>query len=157
MSPIEIAFAVTLTLVGSIAGFYINRGLENLHLPKIGRTRRQAISGDWEGVYHQQANEKREAQEIVFRLSLKAGSRAIKGRLEIRDNTDYEFDIEGAFYHERYLRLNYTAAGSSAASIDFGAMFLVLADRPDTMSGLLAGYGSLSEGLINGTVDLRRV
>jgi hypothetical protein len=77
MSPIEIAFAVTLTLVGSIAGFYINRGLENLHLPKIGRTRRQAISGDWEGVYHQQANEKREAQEIVFRLSLKAGSRAI--------------------------------------------------------------------------------
>jgi hypothetical protein len=36
-------------------------------------------------------------------------------------------------------------------------MFLVLADRPDTMSGLLAGYGSLSEGLINGTVDLRRV
>ncbi len=157
MSPIEIVFAVTLTLVGSITGFYINRGLENLHLPKIGRKRRQAISGDWEGVYHQAANEKREAQEIAFRLSLKAGSRAIKGRLDVRDTTDYEFGIEGAFYHERYLRLNYTAVGSSAHAIDFGSMFLVLADYPDHMSGLLAGYGSLSEGLINGTVELKRV
>jgi hypothetical protein len=144
-----------LTLVGSIAGFYINRGLEKLHLPKIGR--RDAISGEWEGIYHQEANEKREAQDIALRLSLKAGSRAIKGSLDIRDEEDFEFDIEGAFYHERYLRLNYTTTGSSATTIDFGAMFLVLADRPDSMSGRLAGYGSQSSGLISGTVELRRV
>lgn len=156
MSPIEVAFAIGLAVASSFWGYYLHRALEKRQLPRISDARRKSITGNWAGVYYQDANEKRDAQEIRVSLELTAGSRLVTGMMRISDAADFQFHVEGAFYHDRYLRLNYTASGATEHAIDFGAIFLVLGDLPDKMSGKVAGYGSISESLISGVVDLKK-
>lgn len=58
MTLFEIAFAVGLALISSFWGYYLHRALEKRQLPKISAARRKAITGNWEGTYHQDANER---------------------------------------------------------------------------------------------------
>lgn len=74
----------------------------------------------------------------------------------VSENMEYEFDLEGAFYHNKYLRLHYTASGKTESAVDFGSIFLVLGDFPNKISGKLAGYGSISEALISGSLSFEK-
>ena len=153
---VEILIDVVLALVFIVVGFYITRALEKRHLPKIAVARQKAITGKWFGVYRQEDNDNREGCELSIKMYLKAGSRSIIGTMTVSEDTEYEFNIEGSFYHNKYLRLNYTASGKTESAVDFGSMFLVLGDFPDKMSGKLAGYGSVSESLISGNLAIER-
>jgi len=156
MNIIEITFAVALTITGSFFGFYLNRALEKRYLPKITSARQKAISGVWEGTYKQEDSEKRDEQNISFKLTLNAGSRTVTGLMSVVDTTNFEFHVEGSFYHNKYLRLNYTASGITEDAIDFGSIFLILGDYPNKMAGKLVGYGSISETLISGIIELNK-
>jgi len=137
-------------------GYYVTRALEKRQLPKIETARQKAISGKWSGIYKQEANEKRDGCELSIDMDLKAGPRKIVGTMIVSEDMEYEFDIEGAFYHNKYLRLHYTASGKTESAVDFGSMFLVLGDFPNKMSGKLAGYGSVSETLITGNLMIEK-
>jgi len=76
--------------------------------------------------------------------------------MQMTDDEDFEFLIEGAFYHDKYLRLNYTATGCSCHAIDFGTLFLVVDAYPKKMLGELSGYGSITDGLISGKIQVNR-
>ena len=156
MTSIEIIFAIVLTMVGSIWGFYINGALEKRRLPKITSARQKAISGTWVGTYKQAESKNREKQDISIKLTLNAGSRLVTGIMLVTDTAEFQFHIEGSFYHNKYLRLNYTASGVTEDAIDFGSVFLVLGDYPNKMAGKLAGYGSISESLISGSIELNK-
>lgn len=137
-------------------GFYVTRALEKRHLPKIALARRKAISGKWFGVYHQDSNKNRDGHDLAITLEIEAGARLIVGRMTVEEDAIYEFSVEGSFYHNKYLRLNYTASGNTESAVDFGSMFLVLGDFPNKIAGKLAGYGSVSEALISGTLVLEK-
>ena len=122
-------------------------------MPKITTARQKALTGTWSGKCIQDQSTKRESQELTFKLELNAGRRRISGILYVEDTNDFQFSIEGAFYHNKYLRLNYTAHGATEDAIDFGSIFLVLGDFPNKMNGKLVGYGSISEAIISGTVE----
>lgn len=144
-------------LLGPFFGFFVSFWLEKQRLPRITSARREAITGTWEGVFEQEKNERREPQKIAIKLQLKAGSRSVTGVMSVKDNAVFRFDVDGAFYHNRYLRLNYIACGETENAIDFGAVFLILGDFPNKMVGKLAGYGSISETLIAGVVALKKL
>lgn len=156
MSYIEILFALTITIVGSFWGFYLNRFLEKRHLPKITAARQKALSGEWKGIYTQERNESREKRDFSIVLSLDAGPRLVTGVMHVVEENEFQFHTEGSFYHNKYLRLSYTASGDTENAIDFGSIFLVLGDYPNKMSGKLAGYGSISENLISGSIVLEK-
>lgn len=75
----------------------------------------------------------------------------------VRDKQDFTFSIDGAFYHDRFVRLNYTPSEASSDWIDFGACLMVLGDLPDTMDGSLTGWGSISRTFISGDLELRKI
>jgi hypothetical protein len=156
MSLIEIIFALALTVAGSFWGFYLNRYLEKRHLPKITAARQKAISGEWIGIYAQDENDNRERKDLSIVLRLDAGPRLVNGLMIVSEETKFQFHIEGSFYHNKYLRLNYIASGDTEYAIDFGSIFLVLGDYPNKMTGKLAGYGSISEALISGSISLEK-
>jgi hypothetical protein len=153
---IGIGIDIVFAFVFIVVGFYITRALEKRHLPKITASRKKAISGEWAGVFRQDQNENREEKEFPIKLTLIAGTRSITGIMVVDENATFEFRVDGTFYHNKYLRLNYTASGVTEAAVDFGSIFLVLGDYPDRMTGKLAGYGSISESLISGPLTLEK-
>ena len=152
----EIFIDVVSALIFIVVGFYITRYLEKRHLPKIAIARQKAITGKWHGVYRQEPNDNREGCELSINLDLNAGPRSIIGTMSVSEDVLYEFNIEGSFYHNKYLRINYTASGKTESAVDFGSIFLVLGDFPNKMSGKLAGYGSVSEALITGGLTIEK-
>ncbi len=156
MELTQVIFSIAMTVVGSFWGYYLTRTLDKRSLPKIEASRRRAMEGHWVGEFHQQASLNRPATTINIHLEIQAGRRQVTGKMWVEDNSKFEFKIQGAFYHNRYLRLNYTAFGESESAIDFGSLFLILGDFPKKMHGNLAGYGSLSETLIAGTLELTK-
>ncbi len=156
MEITQIIFAIVMAIIGSFMGFYITRFLEKRHLPKITKARQKAINGKWEGTYKQDANKHREEKALKIEFILEALPRKIIGKMIVEDEKKYTFSIEGPFYHNKYLRLNYTASNETEFAIDFGSIFLVLGDYPDTMDGKIAGYGSMSRALISGNVSIKK-
>jgi len=154
LEPVQILFSFALMIVGSFWGYFLNRILDQKSLPKIEASRRRSLRGCWHGVYKQDYNHKRPSVEIPIEIELKVGPRKVTGVMFVSDTSRFEFNLEGAFYHNKYLRLSYTAHGETEDVIDFGALFLVLGDIPNKMAGNVAGYGSMTEGLISGTVSL---
>lgn len=153
MNFTEVVFSIGLTIGGGFWGFYLNNILEKRYLPKIEKVIQEAISGTWNGIFHQDKNENRPEQEIPIIFKFKATPRMIKGTMLVEDINKYNFKVEGAYYRGIYLRLTYT--GEKA--IDFGSIFLFLAPRLDEMQGKIAGYGSISKTLISGNVQLEKV
>ena len=156
MSIYEIILSIVSTIVGIIGGGYFSRFLEMSYLPKITAARRIALSGKWKGMYLQEKNEKRAKQNIPVEVTLNAGSRRVTGIMQLKDGSDFQFDVEGSFSHDMYLRLNYSASGATKDAIDFGVIFIKLGQFPNKMTGKLAGSGSISETLISGSVELTK-
>ncbi len=67
------------------------------------------------------------------------------------------FKFKDLFYYNRYLRLTYTTTDETEDTIDFGSVFLILGDVPTSMVGKIVGYGSISQTLISGTMQLEKV
>lgn len=151
-----ILLAVATTILGSIFGVYFQRVIERQSLPFIDYSRRKALNGEWSGVFQQQQNTRREALSLQVRITLKSSSRSVKGTMIVSDTSEFEFGLEGAFIHARFLRLNYSSIGKSSEAIDFGTLLLMLADYPNKMSGSLCGYGSISEQIVNGSIILNK-
>jgi len=152
----DILIDIVFAFVFIIVGFYVTRALEKRHLPKITTARQKAITGEWNGIYKQENNDNREGCELSIKMNLSAGSRLVVGVMTVSEETKFEFNIDGSFYHNKYLRLNYTASGETESAVDFGSIFLVLGDFPNKMSGRLAGYGSVSESLISGVITMEK-
>jgi hypothetical protein len=92
-------------------------------------------------------------------LEITAGRKAVTGKAWSRVDIDgqqisVDFDLVGGFFHDRFLKLNYR--NLNPANIQFGAIILELASDPKKMNGVYAGYGSISDGLVSGTVELAR-
>jgi hypothetical protein len=153
----EVIFNIGLTVAGAVLGLILTKATEAFELPGIGRTRRKALSGRWEGEFHQIANRSRAAVVLKVTCEIHAGMRRIRGTMNVSDDHNFSFSLKGTFEHNQYLRVEYSPIGSSADVIDFGECFLALGDVPNVMSGLIAGWGSISHDFVSGTVVVRKV
>lgn len=154
---VEIFIDIGFAFVFLFIGYYLTRALDKHHLPRIEVARQELITGKWSGVYSQEANKNKEGCELPIFMELKAGPKLITGTMIVSDRKEYEFNVEGIFYYQRYLRLNYSAAGKSKTAIDLGVLFLELDDAiEEKIIGKLAGYGSDSKTLISGSLSINK-
>jgi hypothetical protein len=153
----DIIFNVSLTVAGAFLGLVLTKLTDALELPLIAKVRRKSLTGTWEGIYHQKASKKRPAVDIPVQCWLHPGYRHVRGWMRVTDTQDFSFQFEGGFHHDRYLRLTYTACGSTSDVIDFGSCFLELGDIPNTMKGILTGWGSISQAFIIGEITLKKI
>ncbi len=157
MTSIDVYFNLGLAVATLFAGYYLNRHLDERSLPKISRARRKSLSGTWQGIYRQDSSNGRAALELALSVTLTAGRRTVHGAMEVMDaGVTFEFRVAGSFHHDEYLRLTYDAVGKTEHAKDFGVVFLRLNGLANGLAGRIAGYGSVSEALISGTVELRK-
>lgn len=156
-SLIEILISLAFTGIGIIGGYAFQRIADRRQYLAIATPRQRKLTATWTGTVQQVATDDRAAVELPITLELQAGSRTIRGSAKIEDEGRlFEFDVDGAFLSGSYLRLNYSAEKSPSAALDFGVLFLRVGDIPETMTGRLVGYGSITNSLINGTVEVKR-
>jgi hypothetical protein len=153
----DVFFNVGLATVTLFAGYYLNRFLDGRTLPKIGRARRKSLTGAWSGTYRQAGAGARPALSLPLKVNIKAGRRAVTGDMTVTDaEVTFEFTIAGSFHHDEYLRLTYDAVGKTEQAKDFGVVFLRLNSLANGLAGSIAGYGSVSEAMIAGSVELKK-
>jgi len=145
-------------IIGTVIGIILQKLIDRIQYPIIKDKRKRALNGKWKGCIFQRENKKRKEQSIQLILDIKAQRRLVKCKMSVVDeNDEFEFEVSGGFFHDRYLRLEYETCGKSDACIDFGSIFLELDDRPDKMVGKIIGYGSLSRDMIDGDIEIKKV
>jgi hypothetical protein len=162
MSLVEILSFLGTAVVSTIVGIYVTRLHNTIKIPFLTSERKRSLRGCWHGIYKQDENSKRKATDLELELHLEPKLKIIQGKMIVKeinrktssfDNT-YRFEVIGYFLHDRFLQLNYKCCGKSSKAIDIGSLFLKVSDSGGEMHGRLAGWGSISEDVISGTITL---
>ena len=152
-----VIFELVLTVGGAVLGLLLAKLTDALELPLIAKKRRRALTGTWIGTIHQHANKNRPQVDVPVVCWIEPGYRRVRGTLMALDgDKKFYFSMEGALQHDRFLQLQYSAAGPISDAIDFGVCFLALRDYPDTIDGLYTGWGSISQSFITGVILLNK-
>jgi hypothetical protein len=162
MNLIEILSFLGTAVVSTIIGIYVTRLHNTIKIPFLTNERKRSLRGHWHGIYKQDANSKRTATDLQIELSLEPKLKLIQGKMIVKElskktnNYDniYRFEVAGYFLHDRFLQLTYKCCGKSSKAVDIGSLFLKVSDSGGEMHGRLAGWGSISEDVISGTVTL---
>jgi hypothetical protein len=148
------------TIVAPIITFIATKAYQNRFLLTISPDRRRAIEGTWKGIAKQAYGPTPEPFEAQVTLDLSTGRTRIKGTGHFvtrfgTDDFDWEFRLTGGFLHDRFLRFNYNTVSRNV--VQFGSIILQLHANSKRLTGLYQGYGVISENLVHGTLELRKV
>jgi len=62
--------------------------------------------------------------------------------------------LDGGFFHDRFLKLDYKNADNTA--VQFGAIITELSSEGRTLRGYYVGYGAISERPVCGTLEVQK-
>lgn len=160
MDPAIIAAIIggVCAVLGPIVTLLITRYLDNRDKLTMSTGRKAIISGQWKGKISQ-VNDRAGAAPITVKFIAKR--KKVYGLTLIQYPSDghkaaydAEFEFEGGFLYESYLRLDYVS--KTRHRIQFGAIVLELSPTGEKLSGKFVGYGAFSKDIISGHVELER-
>lgn len=161
MDPAIIAAIIgsVFAVLGPIITLLITRYLDNRGNLTISTGRQAIINGQWKGMLKQLDGRSGIAPITVTFVAKRKkvyGSTLIQWPADQHSAAyDAEFDFEGGFLYERYLRIDYVP--KKRHRIQFGAMVFELSPTGETLSGKFVGYGAFSKDIVSGYIELERV
>jgi hypothetical protein len=159
---------ITILILGVFViflGYILLGNVTTKKRPKIPSNRRKAIHGTWTGKIKQMvpaqpgtvpAQPQYEELNVTFDFAV--DTREIKGSYKYLDSHNFseEFDIDGEFFNDQFLSLNYSPKNQQ--SYAHGCFFLQLDPQGVSLIGKGCGYGAAqSRMIVTGEVDLRKV
>ena len=160
-TPIIVALiAGGFAVVAPIVTFVITRSYENRFLQPISSRRAGALVGTWEGDAHQEfgADGQPFDAKVTFKFTVTGKKIQGQGIYRMRDGAQdiiTTFIFSGGFLHERFIRFDYNP--EAADTVQFGSIILELSNDAKSLKGRYLGYGVRTNGLVYGTVDLKKV
>jgi hypothetical protein len=116
---------------------------------------KDAVSGKWEGKYEQILNGALEEIDVYMFLEVSRKGKII-GKATIPYGEDaFEANLKGGFYLRSFIKLEYE--NTNKAIIQFGSFVFRLSDRPNKLAGQFVGYGHISEKVISGSIQLKKI
>ena len=148
------AFAV----VAPILTLILKQYFDNRSKLPIPSGRREAITGRWQGMAHQEQGPQGPF-DFPLTVELTAGRKILSGVLTIRYEIDgrqeqAQFNVSGGFFHGSFLQLNYTPR--DRATIQFGSVTALLDAAGKRLEGRFSGYGKITQTVVSGTVTLQK-
>ena len=154
------AIGIIATLCAPIVGVITVEWSKNRHLNKISEDRKAALEGDWVGTGIQEVG-----PDGSGPFPTKVFARCEVSKREVVGNFNYQYELNnkrisldmkltGGFLYDRYLRLHYN--NQKATIINFGSAVLELDASAMKLSGRFVGYGSNTEGLVFGSIELHK-
>jgi hypothetical protein len=143
-------FAILAAVVAIIGPSLFNSGYQ-----AVGARRSRILAGTWVGKACQ--DEGRDGGPISYNLTfnLNISWRVVKGRALVKyADRESRFRLEGGFLHGQFFRVEYSSTNSAA--IEFGSIVLRLSADGQTLTGKFVGYGSSSDRLVGGTMNLAK-
>lgn len=144
------------TIAGPFATWGLSTWYSNRSKLTLAMSRRRAVAGEWRGMVRQ-AND--ENTEYNIGLVLEVGRKVISGTMSFHKGDSgvfkpCDFTVEGGFYHDQFLRLNYVPRDSN--TIQFGSIVLCMAHNGKEMDGYLVGFGKTSGSIVSAAVTLAK-
>jgi hypothetical protein len=154
-----ILIALITAIIGPLVTYYLTIILPSRVYPPITRKSRAKLDGKWTGTGYQ--NDAPGGQPITPALSvkLKCGRRKIRGTATMHTRvgpTDYiiTYSLEGIFFEDRVISFLYRVLNGNVRQ--FGSAVVMLDDSGRKLSGLLIGYGFLSEKIVQVKIELTK-
>lgn len=159
----EIYAAIITGLFGLLTGlipYILQLRTERMNRSYVNPSLRQALSGHWKGMIHQDLGP--DGIEITYSadLNLEVKERNVEGSLQINALTsigeiEANLILNGGVYESRFLRLNYI--NRNTAFLHFGTFIIEIQPNPNFLLGKFAGYGAFSKKVVSGTLELKKV
>lgn len=149
--------AAIATILSSVLTLLIKEYFERRRFNKIGSEIRDAVYGKWTGQIHQALNGDKRIFETQLELKVSSAG-VITGKAEVphpNKNGVYYLSLDGGFYSERFLKINYE--NSNKAILQFGTFVFMLSPNADKLTGHFVGYGNISEAVIAGSAQFKKV
>jgi hypothetical protein len=144
------SIAIVLPIITyGVTRFYDRRGMRKIE------GRRNAIVGTWDGEIAQEVDGKLVSMKLG--ITFTAGKKVIEGTGKFINpvtNLLTELKFNGGFYHEQFVKLDFT--NTDDIIVQFGCSILQLSSVGRTMQGRYVAYGSFTNLIVSGEVNLRR-
>jgi hypothetical protein len=156
----EAAITAGVALTSAFATWIAKRIYDTRVLHSVSRDRRSVLNGRWLGQIYQERGP--EGKEISLRLSIdfivsrkKVSGNGVVWVVVDGKETEERFLLEGGFLHDQFLQLSYRNVRGFV--LQFGAVTFRLSSSGESLKGKYAGYGSLTEGVVSGCAELRKM
>lgn len=143
--------AILAAIISPVAILYVKKYLEE----KDYSSRRIAlINGGWKGTLSQSINGKME--EMALQAQFKVKSKKVTGEISVTLSSDVDnLVVIGHFPHDDFVVLTYR--NKEDQTKQFGAIVLKLLPDGKNMRGIFSGHGQVTQNLVTGNAQLRRV
>jgi hypothetical protein len=143
-------------IVSPITAYVVTRIYDRRVLGKI-VGRRKALIGKWKGNIVQDSD--RELGEMGIDMVFTSSGKVIEGDCEFifpEGNRVRVIKLKfiGGFYHERFVKFDYTNPEDGV--IQFGCAIMILASEGKRLEGRYVGYGSITNRIVSGTVVMHK-
>jgi hypothetical protein len=123
--------------------------------------RQIALDGRWEASFHQVVGPEGAPIDFLGTITFKSNHRAIQGEGTIEramQNEKFSMDgtFTGRFIHDRFLKADYQIKNQPGV-VQFGCMLAELSPNGHLLTGHFLGFGALSQKIVWGTVEVRKV
>jgi hypothetical protein len=156
MDPTVKAAVITgvVAIVSPILTYAVTRIYDRRELGKI-VGRRKALIGTWRGNIVQDNSSELGALNID--MTFTSSGKIVEGNCELIypvGNQLIKLRFIGGFYHERFVKFDYT--NPDEAVVQFGSAVMILDSTGKLLEGRYVGYGSLTNQIVSGTVVMHR-
>jgi hypothetical protein len=145
----------TAAIVSPVTAYFVKSLFETRNWTKL-RGRRKAVIGIWDGTISQETVGT--PMLINIRMQFTAGGRKVKGNCQLTspvNNRYMKLDFIGGFYHADFMKFDYLNHDNSV--VQFGSAVLFLSPDGRNLTGRFAGYGSTTNSIVSGEVDLNKL
>ena len=130
--------------------------LESKDYLSVTKSGRRSIKGAWRGITHQRKDSTGKPIEVDLSVEFYTRGKIIKGRSRVRGGgAELNVTFQGGFVSDTHLSLRYNAKDSS--KVNFGYCLLTYNAEGKQLKGEMIGYGHLSERIVSGEMELRRI
>ena len=144
----------SVAIISPISTYVITRMYDRRGLGKI-TGRRKALLGTWKGSILQDADS--EWGKMNIDMTFISNGKIVEGNCTLIypvDNQVIKLKFTGGFYHERFIKFDYTNPDESV--VQFGSAVMILDSNGKTLEGRYVGYGSITNRIVSGTVLMHR-
>lgn len=129
---------------------------ENLKWAPISAKRRKLVCGSWRGVTHQAVGPDGSPMDVEIITEISTSWRRLKTHTRIRGGgIELKSTARGGFVWGDYLVATYKNINPNL--VNFGTVLLRLHADGRHLSGRMIGYGTKSERIIHGEMELEKV
>jgi len=142
------------TILSSVLTIIVTKYLESDKYINAGKAMKEAVRGNWKGIFNQTLDDQNITVPIDFNLKVSSWG-SITGKAKIIFNNELiHFNIRGGFYLRHFLKMNYENADRSVTQ--FGSFVFKLSDTSKKLTGHFVGYGHISGKVISGPAVLEK-